>query len=535
MDLKTETWGREINEIINYDSKELFLNDTKINSSGCIYRLHNRIFFMNDATNVKDYEKLIEINKTENRYELNFNKFEFDKKGNINTINSAWFLLKSSKMKAKYNKYRLKKGDVIKIGRIFTRIKDIKFEKNKKSKKGDENSSIDFEIISNKSKNGNSKIILMDVDNLNKKKEINNKNRVYSLANQRNATDSNLEEKIQILNLNKMNNNKNKSSDNNIKSENDNANNNNIIIENKAKKLKPLVIKSPKICRICYSEEESPLDNPLVQPCKCSGSLKYIHLNCLKHWIMTRSCLKVEEGEFCSVFLFKEVECEICKEKLPDLVNHKGKIYYLLDFSDIFKSYFILETLTLDEEGNKFIYVISLLNKEIKIGRGILSDILLSDVSVSRIHCIIEVEGNNVFIIDNDSKFGTLLLIQTPMLKMIENLPLFIQVGRTFLNFEIKKEQNKFFSCCDVSESANAFFYYNQNDKQVKLNSVFTMKTDVDNKSEDEIESKKEEEIKKEKNNNDNVEDIKDDKDKEDIVIIDNNEDESIKIIIENE
>ena len=80
----------------------------------------------------------------------------------------------------------------------------------------------------------------MDVDNLNKKKEINNKNRVYSLANQRNATDSNLEEKIQILNLNKMNNNKNKSSDNNIKSEDDNANNNNIIIENKTKKLKPL-------------------------------------------------------------------------------------------------------------------------------------------------------------------------------------------------------------------------------------------------------------------------------------------------------
>ena len=250
---------------------------------------------------------------------------------------------------------------------------------------------------------------------------------------------------------------------------------------------------------------------------------------------MTRSCLKVEEGEFCSVFLFKEVECEICKEKLPDLVNHKGKIYYLLDFSEIFKSYFILETLTLDEEGNKFIYVISLLNKEIKIGRGILSDILLSDVSVSRIHCIIEVEGNNVFIIDNDSKFGTLLLIQTPMIKMIENLPLFIQVGRTFLNFEIKKEQNKFFSCCDVSESANAFFYYNQNDKQVKLNSVFTMKTDVDNKSEEEIESKKEEEIKEDKNNSDNAEDIKDDKDKEDIVIIDNNEDESIKIIIENE
>jgi hypothetical protein len=246
LDLKTETWGREINEIINYDSKELFLNDTKINSSGCIYRLHNRIFFMNDATNVKDYEKLIEINKTENRYELNFNKFEFDKKGNINTINSAWFLLKSSKMKSKYNKYRLKKGDVIKIGRIFTRIKDIKFEKNKKSKKGDENSSIDFEIISNKSKNGNSKIILMDVDNLNKKKEINNKNRVYSLANQRNATDSNLQERIQILNLNNNNNNKN-STDKKLKLMENEDNN---ISNKKNKKIEIKSTKKIKTCRI---------------------------------------------------------------------------------------------------------------------------------------------------------------------------------------------------------------------------------------------------------------------------------------------
>ena len=38
-------------------------------------------------------------------------------------------------MKEKYNKYRLKKGDIIKIGRIFTKIKDIKFEKNKNQKK----------------------------------------------------------------------------------------------------------------------------------------------------------------------------------------------------------------------------------------------------------------------------------------------------------------------------------------------------------------------------------------------------------------
>ena len=46
----------------------------------------------------------------------------------------------------------------------------------------------------------------------------------------------------------------------------------------------------PKLCKICYGEEEEDHpENPLVQPCKCSGTLKYIHLNCLKQWINTKS------------------------------------------------------------------------------------------------------------------------------------------------------------------------------------------------------------------------------------------------------
>ena len=541
MELKTETWGREINEIVNYDSKELFNTDLKIRSKGCLYRLHNRIFFMNEDTNLNDYEILLKINKIENRYEINLNKYELDDKENITTVNSAWFLLKKSKMKEKYNKYKLKKGDIIKIGRIFTKIKDIKFEKNKKSKK--ENSSFDFELISNKSKNGNgnnnnnNKILLLkDIDNLNNEKEIkSHKNKVYSLANQRNATDSNLQERIQILNLNTNNSNKN-STDKKLKLMENEDNN---ISNKKNKKIEIKSTKKIKTCRICYLEEESPDENPLVQPCKCSGSLKYIHLKCLKHWIMTRSCQKIEEGDFCTVFLFKEVECEICKAKLPDLINHKGKYHYLLDFSDDFQRYLILETLTLDEDGNKFIYVISLLNKRIKIGRGILSDILLSDVSVSRIHCMINVEGDNVFIEDNDSKFGTLILIQTPIIKMTENLPLFIQVGRTFLNFEIKKIEKNFFSCCNVSENANVFYYYMQNDKQVKLNSMLTVKNDENNINNEEEEE--EEDIKKEDESKDEIdiinenENINENINENEIVVVDNNEDNSIKIVIEDE
>jgi len=38
-------------------------------------------------------------------------------------------------------------------------------------------------------------------------------------------------------------------------------------------------------CRICY-EETSSKDNPLIRPCKCSGSMKFIHKLCLQKWRM---------------------------------------------------------------------------------------------------------------------------------------------------------------------------------------------------------------------------------------------------------
>ena len=39
--------------------------------------------------------------------------------------------------------------------------------------------------------------------------------------------------------------------------------------------------------KICYNEENI-INNPLIKPSKCSGSMKYIHINCLIHWIKTK-------------------------------------------------------------------------------------------------------------------------------------------------------------------------------------------------------------------------------------------------------
>ena len=199
----------------------------------------------------------------------------------------------------------------------------------------------------------------------------------------------------------------------------------------------------------------------------------------------------------------------MCKAKLPDFVIHNKKLYSLLDFSEDFQNYLILECLTLDKENNKFLYVISLEKKgDIKIGRGQVCDILFSDASVSRIHCVLSVEGKSVFLRDYGSKFGTLILVQTSIINLAENLPLFIQIGRSYLNFIATDANPKFFSCCGVSEKPMVSYYYQQNQRQIRDNRIFTVKTEADNNDSEEIfEEKKEVEINK---NGDNNEDIKD-------------------------
>ncbi|KAL3901106.1 MAG: hypothetical protein SGCHY_000859 [Lobulomycetales sp.] len=38
-----------------------------------------------------------------------------------------------------------------------------------------------------------------------------------------------------------------------------------------------------KTCRLCFSDETEPGDK-MISPCKCKGTMKYIHLNCLNEW-----------------------------------------------------------------------------------------------------------------------------------------------------------------------------------------------------------------------------------------------------------
>ena len=406
---------------------------------------------------------------------------EYDDKENISSINHAWFLLKPQRMEKKEFKYKINEGDIIKIGRITIRITEIKNDKNKEDyclsqRNGNNLSNNSIKIINS---NNNSRIISEIVEITNKKKipMINNNRHLESLRTGVTQPISTTKQssklimkagKISLENKNDINiiNEKSEIQSNDEIEEN---NNNESQSQNESQSIQRKQSKN-KICRICYMEEDEPDINPLLDPCICAGSMKYIHYKCLRHWINNKCYSKIENNNNnnCCIYKIKPIECELCKTKFPDLIIKNETMYNISEFKPEYDNYMIFEILTLDRNKNKYIYIVSLNSHENKIyiGRDKESDILFSDISVSRIHSIFNIENNNIFINDNDSTFGTLILIQTGSIKLMENLPLYVQIGRTFFKILPKKEEKSFF-CCGATERPNDKFYFKQNERQI--------------------------------------------------------------------
>lgn len=52
-------------------------------------------------------------------------------------------------------------------------------------------------------------------------------------------------------------------------------------------------------CRICLAQRDSK-SNPLLSPCDCRGSVRYIHLHCLNHWRYIDMGKNGERCELCN-------------------------------------------------------------------------------------------------------------------------------------------------------------------------------------------------------------------------------------------
>lgn len=197
----------------------------------------------------------------------------------------------------------------------------------------------------------------------------------------------------------------------------------------------------PPACRICFMPAED--NNPLISPCKCSGSMKYIHYGCLKSWLDSKRNIKMTETAVS--YHWKSLECELCKTIYPELIKTK---YSLVSYSKPESNYMILESINSSSAKSIYVVNLDLETSAFKIGRGHDSDIRVSDISVSRFHAIIErTENDELVIRDNNSKFGTLVCLQHPlMLSEYDNIHL--QAGRTLLDFQMKERKDWTLQTC---------------------------------------------------------------------------------------
>ena len=433
----------------------------------------------------------------------------FDKSENSSILESdnlSWLVYKGNKIPFYKKSYRLREGDIIKLGREWLLIKDIHIsnytrikinKNNNKQKTNDNNQGIfmTFHSQTNQSLNLNGDFNNFEEDNdTDEEKLYDNNDKENNVIN---VTENNINTK-KLLNKDKE-----KEKDKDKENKNENENNKELISSNESEEKNSEIDKkkeNKKICRICYMEEMDKKNNPLIKPCKCSGSMKYIHYECLLHWLKTKVLISkniYNNNGFFSIYSLNLIECELCKNHLPNYIKHKNKIYSLIDLEKKFdeekkkpkknkekkgdlnifnkknkennNNYIIFDTITPGKQDNKYRYLVKFDTDNImRIGRALEMQLILNDISVSRNHCQLKlVEDGNIILEDNNSKFGSLVLLQAETIEILKGNTLTIQVGTNYLNISLKGKKN-IFGCCVAEEIDIKHSYEKINSKAIK-------------------------------------------------------------------
>ena len=389
MHLICETWNKDSNFLFDYESNDYSFTTREINNSCYILKNENKIKFINKSNNNdselnsdEKYLGYIIKNKKNDEYTWNFNKYFTNNQFTKPFENLDWLVIGKTRFANPFhNKYKLREGDIIKLGKIILMVREINISNNNnnnnENKNNIENNKIEHKPTSGAFNNQETKVLNEKLKNL------------Y----------------IQIKN-----------------NKNDNKSN-----------------QKTYTCRICLSEGDFFGPNPLINPCNCTGSVRFIHINCLKKWLTSKVLIKSSSEENVHIYSFKAFECELCKSIIPERLIFNNKIISLIDFNKIFTPPFLIcESIYQYNISNcsnyseyQTIFIISFSKKKnIRIGRANNSDLRLTDISVSRNHATLScVNNNSIFIEDNGAKFGTLILIQNNI-KFIPDKELSIQVGR---------------------------------------------------------------------------------------------------------
>uniref|UniRef100_A0A7S2NH20 RING-CH-type domain-containing protein n=1 Tax=Haptolina brevifila TaxID=156173 RepID=A0A7S2NH20_9EUKA len=170
-------------------------------------------------------------------------------------------------------------------------------------------------------------------------------------------------------------------------------------------------------CYICY--EEGHVGNPLINPCQCAGSVKYVHLNCLQRWIQPEGSSAVN------------THCPVCKARYPE----KTQAMMVRPPAILLESWSNHRTLKLRH------WVSFAQHGTASLGRFTdHNDVVIPDHSVSGEHALIVHAKDEFWLHDRESSNGSFIRLCTP-LKLQFGESLHLKMGKSLLQLQAKRSR----------------------------------------------------------------------------------------------
>lgn len=309
-----------------------------------------------DSKDEEETENLLGIVYKHNSYWL-FHNHSIDAESYKHHIKMAWYIVRYNQDKlqpSEYNKFYIEQGDIIKFGRVRFRVRKLKIEDDKDSSdEKDENGSKTIFSHPNTIANQGNEVGDTNVEVV-AGRAANGQQQPSGVSERSMMNTTMLTDNLSMGNDNENANFNRFRFDADLKI-NAAAGGNFNTIDNDKRQAK--ILDEEPICRICLSEDEP--GNPIIAPCKCIGSVKYIHLNCIQEWLEGKKHKK--ETDFVNSYIWRGLECEICKTFYNDLIidPKTGEEVSLLkyDIHPEAEHYGIIESVT--NSSSKTIHVIN--------------------------------------------------------------------------------------------------------------------------------------------------------------------------------
>ncbi|CAK66556.1 unnamed protein product (macronuclear) [Paramecium tetraurelia] len=203
------------------------------------------------------------------------------------------------------------------------------------------------------------------------------------------------------------------------------------------------LFESSNMCRICLGHTCN-TSNPLLSLCRCCGSTKYVHYDCLKTWLFGK--MQAKQTQYCTEINAKSVRCEICQSFYPSIVYTGTSVLALYNLENL-KYHVVLEDIE-----NQTILVLNFKDlTTLTVGRGHESNVKISEITISRTHLAFVVRNEKLYIEDKNSKFGTLIKLQKAR-RIEKNETLFLQSGRSRIMIKHKAKPKRCALLCNFLE-----------------------------------------------------------------------------------